>query len=379
MRIGIDCRTILNPKGGERAGIAHYTYFLVKNLLKIDKKNQYVLFFDNTYLGINEFKQKNTEIRIFPFSDYKKYIPFAHSHILITAMLRRAKLDIYHNPAGIIPLGYKKKSIITIHDLAIYINPSWFPERAISRNSFFTKILIPSSIKRARKIIASSENTKKDILKFFKVEKQKIEVNYLGVTKENVSLANAKKTLKKFKLYKPYILYLGTIEPRKNLILLIHAYERLIQNKKIKDVDLVLAGGRGWKFQNVFKAIDACEIKQNIKYLGYVDHIEKLALIKNAQTFVFPTLYEGFGLPVLEAMSFKTPVISSKVSSIPEVAGNAAILINPNKEKELELALAKVINNKILQKKLAQQGYVQSNKFKWTDTAKRTLQIYQQL
>lgn len=380
MRIGIDCRTILNPKGGEKAGIAHYTYYLVKNLLKIDKKNQYVLFFDSAFMDVKEFRQKNVTIKFFPFSQYRRYLPFAYSHVLITAMLVKEKLDVYHNPAGVIPLSYRGRSVVTVHDLAIYKNPQWFPQRLISRNAFYTKVLIPSSIKRAEKILAVSENTKKDLVKMFKVKAKKIIVTPLGVAKEKISNQQAKKVLKRFKLTQPYILYLGTIEPRKNIIMLIHAFEQLVmKNKKFKDLNLVLAGARGWKFQGVFKALEASYVKEGIKYLNYVSHEEKLALISKAQCFVFPTLYEGFGLPVLEAMSLGTPVITSKVASLPEVVDDAGILINPNKEKELEEALAKILGSINLQKKIAQKGITRAKIFNWQTTAKQTLEVYQSL
>jgi len=380
MRIGIDCRTILNPKGGERAGIAHYTYYLVKNLLKIDKKNQYVLLFDSSFIDVKEFQQKNVTIKFFPFSHYRKYLPFAYSHVLTTAMLVKERLDLYHNPAGIIPLSYRGKSIITIHDLAIYKNPDWFPQRLVSRNSFFTKVLVPSSIKRAQKILAPSKNTKKDLIKMFKVKDNNIALTPLGVERENISNLKVKLTMKKFKLSDPYILYLGTIEPRKNIVMLIHAFEQMVnKNKKFKNLNLVLAGARGWKFQGVFKAIEASDIKDKIKYLNYVNHTEKLALLKSAECFVFPTLYEGFGLPVLEAMSLGTPVITSNVASMPEVVGDSAILVNPSKEKELVNSLNKLLASKNLQKKLAHKGIKRAKSLDWNTTAIHTLAVYKSL
>ena len=158
MRIGIDCRTILNPKSGEQAGVGHYTYYLVKNLIKQDKKNKYVLFFDWRFKEFNEFKQKNVIIKNFPFSQYNKFLPFAYSHMLISASLVKASLDVFHSPISSLPLTYTKKSIITVHDLAIYKNPSWFPSQIFS-----TKLLVPQSLRKADKIIAVSNSTKKDL------------------------------------------------------------------------------------------------------------------------------------------------------------------------------------------------------------------------
>src|SRR3989344_1009011 len=168
MRIGIDCRTILNVLGGERAGVGHYTYYLVKNLLTLDKKNDYVLFFDNRFKDAQEFqKYKNVKIKFFPFYQYKKYLPIAYSQMLIGAVLNRENLDLFHSPANTLPLYYQKKTVVTVHDLGIYKFPEFFPKKFLTRQTLATKILVPRSLLKASKIIAVSKNTKKDIIEEF--------------------------------------------------------------------------------------------------------------------------------------------------------------------------------------------------------------------
>jgi len=374
MRIGIDCRTILNPGKGEQAGVGHYTYYLVRKLLKYDKVNQYVLFFDYRVTNTKEFKQKNAEIKYFPFSEYKKFLPFSYSHMLISAFLSRNKLDIYHSPANVIPYTFKGNSIITVHDLAIYKHPEWFPRG----QQFSTKILVPKSLKKVRKIIAVSETTKKDIIKLFKISAKKVKVIYEGVFREKakVSLQTLKR---KHRITDDYILFLGTIEPRKNLVGLIQAYAEVIKSKKFARYQLVMAGAKGWKEKEVFKTIRKLKLEDRVRYLGYVSHEDKLSLIANCTVFVFPSYYEGFGLPILEAMEMGAPVITSNLSSIPEITDHAAVHINPYKEKEILQALKKVLGSAVLRRKLRQAGMKKAKEFSWQKTAKQTMAVYREV
>lgn len=377
MRIGIDCRTILNPKGGEKAGISHYTYYLVKNLLAIDKKNTYVLFFDYRMKDTSEFEQKNVEIDYFPFSQYKKFMPFAYSHLLISAELKSKKIDIYHAPANVVPMNYNRPTVLTIHDMAIYKHPSWFP----TGQNFSVKVLVPSSIKRANKIIAVSNSTKRNLTQLMKVPANKTSVVYEAGFKEKLPTKTAiNKTFRNHRLNDNFVLYLGTLEARKNIVRLIKAWEQIVENKPKKTADwqLVIAGQKGHKFSEVFKAIKNSKAGDKIRYLGYVSHQDKVVLMKEANAFAFPSLWEGFGLPILEAMHFGTPVLTSNVSSMPEVAGNAAVLVNPSKIDDISKGLEKMITSKSLLNRLSKQGKAQAKKFSWSKCARETLAVYKQ-
>lgn len=380
MRIGIDCRTILNPQGGEMAGIGHYTYYLVKNLLAADKRNQYILLFDTRVIETREFEQKNVEIKFFPFYQYKKFMPVIYAQTLISAYLNKQKLDVYHNPANFIPLGYRQPSVITVHDLAIFRHPDWFPGSLINK-SWSKRVTVPSSIKRAQKIIAVSESTKRDIIKLFKVPADRIEVIYEGAEKNRISNFESRIWKKKYGIKDKFILYVGTLEPRKNVVGLVKAFDAWQEkNKKIgKDYQLIIAGGKGWKFGQVFKAITAAKFGERIRYIGYIPPDHKWELMQEATVFVFPSLYEGFGLPVLEAMSFGAPVITSKVSSIPEITGQAAALINPRSANQLTEVLTKVLASAKLRQKMSTLGRQQAKKFTWAKTARETLRVYQQV
>jgi len=425
MKIGIDCRTILNPHGGEQAGVGHYTYYLVKNLLEIDRENEYVLFFDSRFKNIAEFqKYKNVTIRFFPFYQYKKYLPITYSHMLISAVLNREKLDVFHSPANIIPLSYSKPSVVTVHDLGIYKFPDFFPKKFLSNQAFATKVLVPRSLIKVKKIIAVSKNTKKDIIEEFGINEEKIEVVYEGVLNNRDICADAKNfddLKKKYGISKKFMLFLGTIEPRKNIISLIKAFRnsRLVYDSPLKDYQLIIAGGHGWKDQLIYETISNANASilgikerrsgkerrggldkrvkskiqkqgerrkgierrndQPIKYIGYVSHGEKMSLLCNTECFLFPSLYEGFGLPVLEAMSVGAPVITSNLSSLPEVAGSdGAILINPNKESEIADAIQQIATDEGLRESLIIKGHKRSKYFSWKKCAKETLEVYKE-
>lgn len=379
MRIGIDCRTILDPKRGEQAGVGHYTYFLVENLLKIDKKNKYVLFFDPKIGDAGHFKQKNAIIKFFPFIDYKKFLPGAYSHLLIAAYVERENIDVFHSPASTIPLAYSKKAVVTIHDLAIYHNPDWFPKG----QKFSTRVAVPQTIKKAKKIVAVSEYTKKDLIKYFKVAEDKVEVIYNGVEPKKdidaVRPEDPEKIKNKFDIKQDFILFVGTIQPRKNIESLIMAFDSLRSSDVFKNYQLVIAGGRGWNYQPVFKLVRDLALTKKVIFTDYVSKKDKWSLLNAASLFVFPSYYEGFGLSILEAMQQGTPVITSKVTSMPEVAGEAGLLVDPHKVEDIAKSIKKVLSDKALHEKLVQLGYLQAKKFSWKKCAQQTLKLYQEI
>ncbi|MBU0597363.1 glycosyltransferase family 4 protein [Patescibacteria group bacterium] len=376
MKIGIDCRTILNPKLGEGAGVGHYTYYLVKNLIKIDKKNQYILFFDWRFRDMKEFESKNVKVKNFPFSQYNKFLPFAYSHMLISAYLIKENLDIFHSPVSSLPLTYPKKSLVTVHDLAIYKNPAWFPSQIFS-----TKLLVPQSLRKADKIIAVSQSTRKDLKDIFNVPAKKMKVIYEGTVVKKVPVKSRHLDgHKKFKIWPNYIFFVGTLEPRKNVQNIIRAYKKLIDGKQgFQKYQLVLAGSKGYKNEQVFNEIKTLKLAKQVKYIGYITHNQKMDLLRKATCFIFPSSYEGFGLPVVEAMALGTPVITSNVSSLPEVASQAALLVDPEKELDIAKALKRLLSNKALQESLKKKGLQRAKEFTWEKCAKETIKVYESM
>ena len=372
MRIGIDARTILDPAKGERAGVGHYTFYLIKNLIRIDKDVKFVLFFNRNFKETAQFEAPNTKIERFPARGYKKWLPGAYSHMVIARVLAEERLDVFHSPASTIPLGYKGPSVVTIHDLAIYINQSWFP-----RQGFSTKIVVPKSLKKAQKIIAVSESTKNDIIDILKVPSEKIEVVYNGV--RPIRKVREEDIKEKFGISEDFILFIGTIEPRKNLIGLIKAFNNLRGSEAFKKHQLVIAGKKGWFFDDVYEAVRDLGLTKKVVFTGYVSSDDKVRLLRGARLFVFPSLYEGFGLSILEAMREGTPVITSNVSAMPEVAGSAAELVDPSRLESIAAAIKKVISDKVLRNEMIKKGQTQEEMFSWDKCARETLKVYKSI
>jgi len=388
MRIGIDCRTILNPEKGEGAGIGHYIYQLVRHLLKIDKENSYYLFFDRSVQKkrLDKFKQKNVFIRFFPFQQYKKLMPNRYQHHLTNAIFEREKLDILHFPHLFPGCYYQGPSVVTIHDLTPYKLPDFSPEK----DSQFLKKIIPDFLKKTNKIIAVSKATADDIKNIFVLDKRKVEVIYNGVDQrffKNRTKKDVLKIKKKLGISKKYLLFLGTVEPRKNIIRIIESYERLRQGigyhyslssgkKDFSKYQLILAGAKGFRFKDIEKRISVSKYKKDIILPGYVDSEDLGPLFEGAEMFVFPSLYEGFGLPILEAMAKKIPVITSNISSMPEISQKAALLVAPNNVAEITRAIFKILIDNKIKEGLQKRGITVAKKYSWEKCAKKTLAIY---
>ena len=385
MKIGIDCRTILNPSKGEAAGIGHYNYQLVRHLINLDKKNTYVLFFDRSVREkrIAKFKKKNVIIRYFPFSQYKKFLPFVYSKFLVSAFIERENLDIFHSPICELPISCKSKSVMTIHDLAPFRTKNCFGKGECEK----LQKLIPETLTKADGVIAVSKSTRDDVEYLFEIEDKKIEVIYNGVDSRffhKNKTSEISKTKKKLKIKGKYILYLGTLETRKNILSIVRAFEKLVQEKdgrklKYKGLKLVLAGqhGRGikGKLARIKKSLQA----KNIIVTGYIDSDDVSPLYQGAEVFVFPSFYEGFGFPVVEAMAKGVPVIAGNKCALVEVAGDAAILVDPAKQDDITDSLIKLMGDKDLYKSLSVRGKKQARKFDWKITARQTLDFYNKI
>jgi len=382
MRIGIDARTILNPEKGEAIGVGHYTYQLIRHLLKLDTQNEYVLFFDFRVRekDVKKFSQPNVKIKFYPFSDYKKYLPVAYSEILGTATLTKEKLDVLHStsPRSRIPTGYRGKTVVTFHDMAEYACPQCFPMLKMTRD----KAVLNMMASKADKIIAVSNSIKEDVQKHFKIKDEKIKVIYSGLDKRffEEQAANAQKILSKFGIEKKYILFLGTLEPSKNITRLLEAFKKFKENYQKAnskfDYQLVIAGKRGWLSEEYRQMVKDFGLVKDVVFTGYVVGDELVPLFKGAQFFVMPSLYEGFGMTVLEALATGTPSIISKVSSMPEIAGDAVYYVNPMDTSEIAGAMLKFATDENFRLSFIAKGLAQAQKFDWDKAARETLEVY---
>lgn len=382
MRIGIDARTILNPDRGDAIGVGHYTYQLIRHLLDLDRKNEYVLFFDFRVRekDVKKFTRTNVKIKFYPFSDYKKYLPVAYNEILGTATLVKEGLDLIHStsPMSRIPSGYRGKTVVTIHDMAPYKVPEVFPRLYRAKVRTVTSLMAG----KAGKIIAVSESVKNDLKNILHIPEEKIRVIYSGFDRrilENPEISR-ENFLKKYKLRpeEKYILFLGTLEPVKNLTRLLEAF-RIFKNQNRKNHKLMIAGKRGWLATEYKQMIRDWGLENEVIFTGYVAGDDLAPLFRNAEFFVMPSLYEGFGTTVLEALATGTPSIVSRVSSLPEVAGDAAVFVNPMDVNEIARAMTRLSEDENLKKELKEKGKIQAEKFNWEKCAEETLALYEKL
>lgn len=368
---------MLNP-GGELAGVGHYTTGLVDAMTKQHKSTDFVLFFDHKMSpdSIAELRERdNVTIRRFPLSKHKKYLPIAYSHGFVSQTLKSAKLDLFHSPAYTIPLRYNKPSVVTVHDLAIYDHPEWFPDG----QKFSRQVAVPSSLKKSAKVIAVSEATQKQVCKLFGRTKADVPVIYEGFNKgKQVNKKRRAELRSEHGIGEQYLFFVSTIEPRKNVVRLVKAFDAFMEenHKRFPQMQLVLAGKQGWKSKESIRAIARAKWSGHIRMLGYITHEEKVAFMQDAVAFVFPSLWEGFGLPVLEALQLGTPVVTSKRSALPEVAGPGAEYINPRSVKDIHRGIQAVVRSPKRAEKLAIHGKEHVQQFTWKKAATETIAIY---
>jgi len=299
-----------------------------------------------------------------------KHVSFQMNHKRILCFLDN-KADLFWSPRHHLPLWSKQTPlVVTIHDL-VYRK---FPETMRAPSLILEKLLLPHSAKKANHIITISNATKNDLIKILHIPESKISVIHSGYVEFKPA---PKQNLQKLGIQKPFILFLGTMEPRKNIDRLISAYLALPQHLQ-DSYQLVLAGGSGWKSADLFQRLDGLS-KENIVYLGHVADDLIYNLYTQATCFAFPSLYEGFGLPILEAMSLGCPVLTSTDPACVEVSGNAALHVDPQSVEAILIGLTQMLEDSALRQKLKQQGLLNVKRFSWDQAAKRHLEIFEQV
>jgi glycosyltransferase involved in cell wall biosynthesis len=378
MKIGIDIRSLIE---GKQSGVEEYLLNLLDNLFKIDRQNEYRLFC-NAYkaksLDISRFSQF-PNVKIYKFNWPNKILNLSFrifNFPKIDKML--GGMDLFFAP-NILFFGLSKecKLILTIHDLSFEYYKNFLTPWRRAWHYF----LNPKKLAlRANKIICPSYSTKNDLVKTYKIPEEKIEVIYSGIN-ENFNkpqTASYKLKTKKYNLPEKYILFLGTFEPRKNILGIISAYSELKKKYKLS-YKLVLAGGGGWKNSRISRKIAKEGLKEEIVLPGNIDANDKSAVLKLASLFIYPSFYEGFGFPPLEAMANGVPTVVSFCSSLPEVVGNGALFVNPYNVQELTEGMFLVLTDEKLRKNLVNNGYKQVKKFRWEETARRTLKVFEEI
>ncbi len=368
MNIGIDIRPLMSPI---RTGVAEYTFELLKALFEIDKHSQYYLYY-NSYrpVSLNLPGATNANVNIIS-THFPNKLLNASLLCLKRPCLNKLvphPLDIWFSPnLHFTALSKDIVQILTVHDLTF----RFFPEFFTSKQRL---VKAEKAIHRANLILVPSWNTKRDIIKFYNSDPNKIQVIYPGLSSHIKPSGAEQKTIvkNKFNLPERFFLFVGAYEPRKNLLSLLQAFEK-VHAENTDPVHLVIAGAPGWKNKLVFDYIQRSNFKDKIHCLGYVTEREKTVLYELAETFIYPSHYEGFGFPVLEAMALGTPVITSHRSSLTEIAGNSTTLVNPLDPNDLALAMKTLLNSKELRDRQRKNGQAAALEFTWEKSAENFL------
>ncbi len=361
MRVALE----LQPCGGQMTGIGHYTYELVRRLVPSETFQLQGNMFNfagrhNNRALYNAVPFPVVEDKLMPYGVYRRlwqFMPVGYEFFFGPA-------DVTHFFNYIVPPRIKGKVITTVHDVT-YLR---YPETVNKANLRRIREGIAYSVERSRLIVTSSQFSKREIMELLKVPAERVAVIPAAASISDACMSEVPVT-------GPYILYVGAIEPRKNLQRLLKAYELLKREAGIPH-KLVLAGGRGWKCKDIYRTAESIYGSQDVLFQGHVPEAEKNALYANAAAFVFPSLYEGFGIPPLEAMHWGTPVICSDAASLPEVAGDAACYVDPFSVESIAEGIWRVLSDKAYARQLVEAGRIRCRQFDWDASARKLEQIY---
>ena len=370
VRVGINAHLLSGQTGYRQAGIHHYIKQLL-NHLPISDDLQYFVFTSRggkDHLDIGRIPREtrlNTENPLTRIIWEQLVWPIESAY---------SRLDMLHSMAFVTPLWRTvSKTIVTVFDLSFIHHP----ERYSPLKRLYLQTQTRRSCRQATTVIAISESGRQDIHKLFGVPLERIEVVYPGVDPifQPASAEAIAQFKKEKQLDRPYILHVGTLQPRKNIPMLIEAFAQL----RHPSMELILVGGKGWLYDEIYARVEQHGLKNHVRFMGYVPDTELPLWYNGATALVFPSVYEGFGMPVTQAMACGTPVITSNTSSLPEVVGNAGMMFNPHDSAELVSCLDRIINDSQFASQLKTQGFEQVRQFSWTHSGTKMAQCYRQM
>ncbi len=370
MKIAIDIRTVTPV----RSGVGNYVLNLLEGLRRVAPQHQYFLVGLPHNLDTLGWPLEADQIYRTAISHESHPLGDMWEHCWLPRVLEKNRVDVLHGPATLIPLrrgGYA--SVVTVHDLVAFL----FPETIPRKYAVYMRWLLTKVVKRADRIISVSYNTKEDMVRILGVEPEKITVVHEAAQPQFRPIKDRDKleqVRRRYGIPGPFIYHMGNIEPRKNLVRLVRAF-MLARQELHRPVHLVITGQKGWLTGKLFRSLGGLDLGGHVIFTGYVPHQELPLLMNAARAFVFPSLYEGFGLPVLEAMSCGTPVITSRISSLPEIVGRAAVLVDPNDVESIAAGMVRVLEDQGLRWKLSAEGLVQARRFSWDKAAQETLRV----
>ncbi len=368
MRIGIDA-TAVPP---QRTGAGNYIFNLIQALARFDRSNDYVVFGKGAHE--EELDLTGSTVRFVRREFPGRGARLAWEQVGLPRQARAHRLDVLHSPHYTMPLRRAARSVVTFCDMTFVLHPDL--HQTVKRMFFPTMMRL--SARRADRLIAISESTREDLVRMWGVDRARVSTIPLAAdaafrpqSADDIAAGCATLGLHAG----TYILYVGMLEPRKNVDRLVEAFGRIAGD--LPGVDLVIGGRRGWMYDQIYAQVEALGLHDRVRFTGYVSHESLPALYGGARVFAYPSKYEGFGIPVLEAMSCGTPVITTNVSSMPEVAGDAAVLVPPDDVGALAAALRRVAGDEALRAELSRKGLARAKMFSWQRCARETVAVYE--
>ncbi|MGC9360474.1 MAG: glycosyltransferase family 4 protein [Anaerolineae bacterium] len=371
MRIAIDYTAAIR----QRAGIGRYTRELTQALLALDRETRYVIF--SAGRGADEPQwPPNVRRRSVPLSDHQLAVIWQRLRLPILAELLTGPVDLFHSPDFVLPPLLKAASVVTIHDLSFMRLPHCSPPALLD----YLMRSVPRSARRADAILADSESTQRDVVELLGIDAEHVHVVYAGVDARFAPQppSAVQEAKGRYGITGPYILAVGTLQPRKNYPRLLEAFAAMRRASGLPH-RLAIVGGRGWLYDEIDAAIARLELTDDVLMPGFVRDADLPALYTGADLLAFPSLYEGFGLPALEAMACGTPVVASTAPALPEVCGDAALLVDPADAPALANAMERVLTDEVLSARLVELGHRRARQFRWEDAARSLLAVYRKL
>ena len=367
MRVAIDARKLHD------FGIGTYTRNLLRHLARIDRDSEYLLLCHQPDLGIGAQLGSNFRTVLEPSPNYS-----VREQIHVPWVLHRERPDVFHAPHYGLPPAVGCRSLVTIHDCIHLVFPQYLPNRAAY---VYAKASMWSAARRSNRILTVSEASKRDIIRFLKVPTEKIVVVHNAIDERfhvKPSEEAIARVRERYQLDHRFVLYVGNIKPHKNLVRLIEAFDKL-RKSGFDELTLLIIGDEISKLPALRRAVHSHKLHKHVRFLGYLPDETLAVLYRLAAVFVFPSLSEGFGLPPIEAMACGAPVVTSNVSSLPEVTGGAAVLVDPYDVESIADGIARVLSNPALREELRVKGIARALEFSWERSVSRTREIYQEV
>jgi len=385
MHIGLNAHLLSLTETYRGAGINWYIRNLLTHLPRVDHHNRYTAFLSDRRFTPSTGPSTSSgqgsghcgsglTLRLSRLPTSRPVVRILWEQAIQPLALRKERVDLLHALAFVVPLFSSCPSVVTVYDLSFLLYPEGFKGSKRFYLGLFTRL----SARKARRIIAISQSTKRDVVRLLRVSPDKVDVVYCGTDQAFRPLPEAQVAAFRSQRGLPerFILFVGTIEPRKNVTSLIEAFANL-QTCEPANLKLVIGGAKGWFYQDVFARVEELALEDEVLFPGYIPASELPLWYNAAELFVYPSLYEGFGLPPLEAMACGAPVVVANTSSLPEVVGEAGVLVDPLDVEELAEAMRQVLGDEALRQEMKERGLRRAQGFSWAETAQGTVQVYQ--